>query len=88
MRLYSFIDLQERRIANNRAQLAILIEKHGFDPGFLLTPNSRRWDADVVDKWVEARRVNTGRRPEAQLMMAEARKRKKSRARDAAPAAP
>lgn len=55
MNLLRFSDLKARRIVNNRTSLQRLIRQHGFPPGFLLSPNSRAWIEDEVNRWIETR---------------------------------
>jgi len=57
-KLLSFCDLQALGVVSNRTQLARLIEKNDFPPGFLLSANARRWTEEEIAEWVEARRTN------------------------------
>jgi predicted DNA-binding transcriptional regulator AlpA len=57
MKLLRYFDLEERHIATSRAQLKNLIEKYGFPPGFMLSPNARAWPEAEVDRWLESRPV-------------------------------
>ena len=50
-----YADLVERQIVSNRQTLHRWIRDYGFPAGVLLGPNSRAWDADLVDAWCASR---------------------------------
>jgi hypothetical protein len=52
-----FADLKARGIVGNRTQLRRLIYNHGFPPGRLIGPNSRAYEDDKVERWLEQRPV-------------------------------
>jgi hypothetical protein len=54
-RKLSFRDLKTGGVVNNRVTLKRRIDKHGFPPGALYGPNSRRWDEDEVMAWIASR---------------------------------
>jgi hypothetical protein len=53
--LYRFNDLKQRRIVESRAQLKKMVERDGFPPGFILTPQIRAWRADEIEQWLASR---------------------------------
>jgi predicted DNA-binding transcriptional regulator AlpA len=53
--LLRFKHLKQRRIVENWPQLKRLVERHGFPPGIYLSPNTRAWPEDEVDRWLESR---------------------------------
>ena len=55
-RLVRFPYLQERGIADHRAQVQRLVKDHGFPPGFLLSSNVRVWEVADVEGWLARRR--------------------------------
>ena len=58
-----FRDLQKRQIVGSWAQLRNLVEKYGFPPGRMLSPNCRIWDEeDEIAPWLESR-PTTGPEP-------------------------
>jgi hypothetical protein len=56
--VYRFVDLQDLGLVNNWPQLKILVEQHGFPPGFLLGVNTRAWLTTDIDKWITSRPVS------------------------------
>jgi hypothetical protein len=50
-----FAQLRERNIVRNRMQLSHLIEKEGFPPGFMLSPNARAWHETDIEDWLKSR---------------------------------
>ena len=52
-----FCDLKARGIVSNYAQLKVLIDRHGFPPGHMLSPNRRFWYEDEVAAWLSSRPV-------------------------------
>ncbi len=57
MKLLRYTDLVAKGVVNSRMTLKRLIDYQGFPPGRLVTPNSRAWDEDEVDQWIEQRPV-------------------------------
>jgi hypothetical protein len=49
-----FRDLSAAGIVNNREQLRILMDEHGFPVGVQLSPNIRAWDIEEVRRWLGA----------------------------------
>ena len=50
--------LVERGLVKSRAQLANLIKHTGFPPGRLMSPNTRAWTEEEIDKWWSSRPVD------------------------------
>jgi hypothetical protein len=50
-----FRNLREAGIVVSWEQLSQLIDRYGFPPGRLLSPNTRVWDLDEVRKWLSNR---------------------------------
>ncbi len=48
-------DLKERGIVRNRPTLGNWIRDRGFPPGQLTGPNTRTWDEDEVQAWIDSR---------------------------------
>ena len=55
-RLLRFSDFVARGIMRNREHLRVLIAKHGFPRGFLISPQCRVWDEPAVEEWLQSRR--------------------------------
>jgi len=53
--LYRFADLEKRKIVTSRAQLAKMIERDGFPTGFILTPQTRAWRVEDIERWLASR---------------------------------
>ena len=53
--LYRFADLKQRQIVESCAQLKKLVERDGFPPGFILSPQIRAWRADDIERWLASR---------------------------------
>jgi hypothetical protein len=52
-----FSDLKARGIVKNWVTLRSWINKRGFPPGRLLSPNCRVWDEASISEWVETRPI-------------------------------
>jgi hypothetical protein len=50
-----FRNLREASIVDSWQQLSQLIDRYGFPPGRLLSPNIRVWDIDDVRQWLANR---------------------------------
>jgi predicted DNA-binding transcriptional regulator AlpA len=50
-----YADLKALGIVNNRPTLANWIKDRGFPRGQLTGPNSRTWDEDEVQRWLDNR---------------------------------
>jgi hypothetical protein len=48
-------DLVENGICSSWQQLNILIAKHGFPYGIMLSPNVRAWDVEEIRQWLASR---------------------------------
>lgn len=55
MKLLRYPDLVAKGIVASRMTLKRLIDRHGFPPGMLVTPNARAWNEADVDAWLLAR---------------------------------
>jgi len=53
--LASFNDMRRANVVKNRVTLARWIANQGFPPGFLIGPNSRRWDKASIIEFVNSR---------------------------------
>lgn len=54
--LLRYRDLEHSGVVANRMQLSRLVEKQGFPKGFMLSANTRVWDAAEIEEWVARRR--------------------------------
>ena len=54
-RLIRFADLKALGIASSWMQVSRLIKEQGFPPGFRLTPRTRSWGEDDVQRWLDRR---------------------------------
>jgi len=50
-----YTDLEQRGIVNNRVTLTNWIRNQGFPPGRLIGPNTRVWDEEEVQRWLDSR---------------------------------
>jgi predicted DNA-binding transcriptional regulator AlpA len=50
-----YADLERLGIVKNRASLGNWIKREGFPAGQLTGPNSRTWDEDEVQAWLDSR---------------------------------
>ena len=48
-----YSELKARGLVKNRTQLKNMIEKYGFPPGRLLSPNVRVWTDEEIDTYVD-----------------------------------
>lgn len=59
LRRYDF--LVEKDIVKSRKQLNHMIDRDGFPPGFLLSPQVRVWEEDDIERWLELRKSMGGK---------------------------
>jgi hypothetical protein len=52
-----YSDLRNRGVVKNRTTLGNWIRLHGFPPGQLTGPNTRTWEEEEVDDWLDNRPV-------------------------------
>jgi predicted DNA-binding transcriptional regulator AlpA len=50
-----FRDLRDRGVVDNRTTLKRWVDGQGFPPGKKIGPNTRVWDEDEVDSWIDSR---------------------------------
>jgi predicted DNA-binding transcriptional regulator AlpA len=50
-----FRDLRDRGVIDNRTTLQRWVKSQGFPPGKKIGPNTRVWDEDEVDGWIDSR---------------------------------
>jgi predicted DNA-binding transcriptional regulator AlpA len=50
-----YAELKQLGIVNNRVTLSNWIRERGFPPGQLTGPNTRTWDEDEVQRWLDSR---------------------------------
>jgi predicted DNA-binding transcriptional regulator AlpA len=55
MKWLRFPDLVEKGVVQSKQTLQRLIDKEGFPPGVMITPNARSWSEDDIDNWILAR---------------------------------
>jgi hypothetical protein len=60
-----FADIRAAGIVGSYEQLYQLIDKEGFPPGVMLSPNVRAWRIDLVERWLGARPVERKPVPDA-----------------------
>jgi predicted DNA-binding transcriptional regulator AlpA len=58
--LIEFSDLKQRGIVRSWAQLANLIKRENFPPGFYLSANTRVWEEASIDSRLESRIAASG----------------------------
>jgi hypothetical protein len=56
-KLLRYRDLEAAGIVGNRMRLKRLVEAEGFPSGFMLSANTRVWQADEVQAWLDAKRT-------------------------------
>ena len=53
--LVRYRDLEAEGICRSRQDLKNKIDKQGFPPGFMLSPNCRAWRWSDIEAWLECR---------------------------------